>query len=192
MESDSVMPLWQPSEEAIAYSRTGRFRKSVNARRNLNLQNYEEFFDWSIDNINDFWSDVWDETGVIGEKGVHVMDQGALPVDNPQWFKEAKLNWAENMLRCKDADKTALIEMGTLSRRSSVLMECQFQVIVEPHPANPTPQRRSVTYGALYNLVADVVSGLLAEGVKPGDRVASYSSNCIVNALLGLLCSILF
>jgi acetoacetyl-CoA synthetase len=192
MERDGLMPLWQPSEEAITHSRTERFRQSVNVRHHLNLQNYEELFDWSTGHIGDFWSDVWDETGIIGEKGTHVVDQGALPVDNPQWFKDAKLNWAENMLRCRDADKIALIEMSTSYHRLPVLMERQFQTIVEPHPTNLTPQRRSVTYRALYDLVADVVSGLLTEGVKPGDRVASYSSNCIVNALLGLLCSTLF
>lgn len=29
-------------------------------------------------------------------------------------------------------------------------------------------------------MVADLASALLSSGVKPGDRVASYSSNCIV------------
>jgi acyl-CoA synthetase (AMP-forming)/AMP-acid ligase II len=36
----------------------------------------------------------------------------------------------------------------------------------------------------LYALTADVVSALLALGVKAGDRVASYSSNSIVSDLL--------
>jgi acetoacetyl-CoA synthetase len=38
-----------------------------------------------------------------------------------------------------------------------------------------------VTYHELYNLVADLVSALLSYDLQPGDRVASYSSNCIEN-----------
>lgn len=47
-------------------------------------------------------------------------------------------------------------------------------------PEDPEPRMRRVTYAQLYNLVADVASALLYHGVRPGDRVASYSSNCIV------------
>lgn len=113
LKHENVSPLWRPSEEAISQSRMEQFRKFVNVRHHLNLQDYEELFDWSIGHVCDFWSDVWDETGVIGEKGTHVVDEKALPVDNPQWFKEAKLNWAENMLRCRDTNKIALIEMSS-------------------------------------------------------------------------------
>ena len=38
-----------------------------------------------------------------------------------------------------------------------------------------------MTYSELYNLVADLVSALLSYGLQPGDRVASYSSNCTVS-----------
>lgn len=51
---------------------------------------------------------------------------------------------------------------------------------VEPTATLPEPPLRRVTYAELYALTADVVSALLACGLKPGDRVASYASNCIV------------
>lgn len=51
----------------------------------------------------------------------------------------------------------------------------------EPTPALPDPPYRRVTYRELYDLTARVVDALRAEGIKPGDRVASYSSNCIVS-----------
>ena len=39
---------------------------------------------------------------------------------------------------------------------------------------------RQVTYAQLYSMVADIVSALLLNGFKPGDRVGAYCSNCIV------------
>ncbi|KAG6814189.1 hypothetical protein H0H92_000866 [Tricholoma furcatifolium] len=51
----------------------------------------------------------------------------------------------------------------------------------EPTPETPNPQLRKCTYQALYNLTSDLASALLQNGLEPGDRVASYSSNCIEN-----------
>lgn len=52
--------------------------------------------------------------------------------------------------------------------------------------AEPTPQASAdyikITYAELYNATADAVSALLSLGIKAGDRVASYSTNCIVCA----------
>ncbi len=55
-----------------------------------------------------------------------------------------------------------------------------ISVLVEPEPNHPNPELRRVSYAELYTLVADLVSAFLARGLKPGDRIASYSSNCIV------------
>ena len=43
----------------------------------------------------------------------HVVDAAARPPDNPAWFAEARLNWAENVLRCRSPDKVALVEAST-------------------------------------------------------------------------------
>lgn len=58
---------------------------------------------------------------------------------------------------------------------------------VEPEPNNPNPEFRRVSYAELYALVSDIVSAFLAHGLKPGDRVASYSSNCIVRTCITVL-----
>ncbi|KAJ7904525.1 acetoacetyl-CoA synthetase [Mycena olivaceomarginata] len=100
----------------------------------------------------------------------HVSDfwSGRLGSGNPPWFPEARVNWAENMLHCRSTEKVALIQA------------------TEPTPVNPTPDLRQCTYAELYDLVSRLVSSLLANGLKPGDRVASYSSNCIENVALCL------
>ncbi|KAF8484292.1 hypothetical protein JB92DRAFT_3029847 [Gautieria morchelliformis] len=153
-------PLWIP--HSPHGTRTSRFRDSVNAKCGLSLSSYEDLYRWSVENIADFWSTVWDETGVVGDKGAHVVDRHATPADNPVWFSAARVNWAENMLCCRSA-RTALIS------------------ITEPTPGCPDPPRRKISYRDLYELVSHLVSALLLVPIQPGDRVASYSSNCIDN-----------
>lgn len=66
----------------------------------------------------------------------------------------------------------------------------RFRAGGSPHwklrAAEPTPQASAdyirMTYAELYNATSDAVSALLSLGIKAGDRVASYSTNCIVCA----------
>ncbi|KAG6919424.1 hypothetical protein DXG01_006307 [Tephrocybe rancida] len=76
-------------------------------------------------------------------------------------FSDAKLNWSENMLHYRSETKLALIQT------------------TEPTADTPVPELRKCTYRELYNLTMDLASALLRNGLEPGDRVASYSSNCI-------------
>lgn len=66
---------------------------------------------------------MWDEVGIIGDKGVssdgecHVVDEGRTPEENPEWFRDAKINWAENMLRKEwregeNGGRDALVQVG--------------------------------------------------------------------------------
>lgn len=41
-----------------------------------------------------------------------VVDDSALPADNPAWFTDSLVNWAENALWCRSPDKVAIIEAG--------------------------------------------------------------------------------
>lgn len=155
------IPLYAPPDPKA--TRCFAFLDKVNARYNTSLESYHDLYTWSTEHIDLFWSLVWDDVTVIGDKGNHVVDNQAVPAANPSWFQEARLNWAENMLLCRSEHKIALIQA------------------TEPTPDCPAPPDRCVTYAQLYTIVADLVSALLQLGLKPGDRVASYSSHCIEN-----------
>ncbi|EGO01898.1 hypothetical protein SERLA73DRAFT_104023 [Serpula lacrymans var. lacrymans S7.3] len=160
--------LFQPS--APEASSTFRFRNSVNTIFGISppLTSYHDLYSWSTTHIDNFWSLVWDEVHVVGQKGTHVVDNSAPPTANPPWFSQAALNWAENMLTCRSTHKLALVQP------------------TEPTPEEPSPPLRSISYADLYALVADLVSALLHHNLKPGDRIASYSSNCIENVAASL------
>ncbi|KAG8718896.1 hypothetical protein FRC08_004115 [Ceratobasidium sp. 394] len=158
-------PLFVPR---TSDAKTWQLMRKVNAKYSLSLTSYDEFWAWSTDHIGEFWDSVWDETNIIGERGENVVDKKALPADNPDWFPGSRVNWAENALWCRSLDKVALIEA------------------VEPTPDLDGPSIRKLTYAELYSNVADVVSALLEQGVTKGDRVASYSSNCIETVVVCL------
>ncbi|KAK7470629.1 hypothetical protein VKT23_002053 [Stygiomarasmius scandens] len=164
-------PLFHPIN--VQDSPTWRFLTRMNAKYNLSLASYHDLWKWSTSAIDLFWDAVWDETGIIGYKGSHIVDSSANPSQNVSWFPDAQLNWAENMLQNRSFSKVALIQA------------------TEPTPSNPDPEIRTISYGQLYTLVADLASALLLNGFKPGDRVASYSSNCIENVAACLATSAL-
>ncbi|KAJ3869570.1 acetoacetyl-CoA synthetase [Lentinula novae-zelandiae] len=152
--------LYQPSSTNTA---TQRFLDRINANYGLSLASYSDLYQWSTTDIDDFWGSVWDETKILGHKGKLVVDKDAKPAENVPWFSEAQLNWAENMLQHRSTSKIALIQA------------------TEPTPENANPKLKRCSYAQLYTLVADLASALLHHGVKAGDRIASYSSNCIEN-----------
>ena len=65
---------------------TFRFLALVNSSHNLHLSTYHDLYSWSTAYIDKFWSLVWNFTHVVGHKGDHVVDNSAIPSDNPPWF----------------------------------------------------------------------------------------------------------
>ena len=107
------MALYTPSSPETSH--TVHFLKRINAEHGLSLQSYSDLYKWSTDHIDKFWSAVWDDTDIVGHKGAHVVDVTARPPENPAWFTDARVNWAENMLRCRSPEKTALVQTSAFS-----------------------------------------------------------------------------
>lgn len=91
------------------------------------------------------------------------VDPKATPRDNPAWFPNAKLNWAENQLRnaATHPDDIAIIDT------------------IEPCPGY-APGPRRVTQKELYNMVAKTQTAMKAAGLKAGHRVAYWGGNRLV------------
>ena len=53
-------PLWSPSREQIEATNMYAFMQSVAHRRNLVLNAYSDFYQWSVDHIADFWAEWWE------------------------------------------------------------------------------------------------------------------------------------
>ena len=94
-------PLWTPSPERAAASNMAAFM------RQAGFDNYDALWQWSIDRPEDFWRAIWTDCGALGEMGTTVLAHGDR-MPGAIWFPEAKLNYAENLLKQRD-DSDALV-----------------------------------------------------------------------------------
>ena len=141
----SEKPLWTPSAERVARSLLAHFMREAGQR------DYAALHRWSIENRDAFWNLVWDFCAVRGAKGaITLLDGDRMP--GARWFPEARLNFADNLLRAQD-DSDALVFWGE------------------------DKVRRRLSRRALYDLVSRMAQALAAAGVKKGDRVAGYLPN---------------
>ena len=122
---------------------------------------YRGLHAWSLTHREAFWSRLWDFCEIIGEKGTRVLVDGEK-MPGARWFPEARLNFAQNLLRPRPDDDTAIVFQG----------EGQ--------------ERRVLSFGELSRQVAALAAYLQARGVGPGDRVAAYLHNG-PEAIIGML-----
>src|SRR3974390_2415135 len=94
-------PLWAPSPEQVARTQLMRFMAEVNARHHFTLKTYRELHAWSVLHPDLFWDQIWDFCRVIGEKGARLLIDGEK-MPGAQFFPDARLNFAENLLRRAD------------------------------------------------------------------------------------------
>ncbi|MFO1149061.1 MAG: acetoacetate--CoA ligase [Alsobacter sp.] len=146
----SSQPLWTPSPGRIAGTNLVRFRDRFNAREGLSTVTYADLHAASVERREAFWSAIWDECGVIGDKGARVLVDDAMP--GARFFPDASLNFAENLLRRSD-DGEAIVFRG--EDKASARM----------------------TWRDLHALVSRLQQWLESVGVGPGDRVAAMMPN---------------
>ena len=138
-------PLWTPSAERVAQTAMARFMREVGKR------DYAELHRWSVEQAPEFWNQLWDFCGVIGEKGGETLVEGNR-MPGARWFPQARLNFAQNLLRRRDGAE-AIVFWG------------EDRI------------KRRMTYKQLYGLVSRMAQALADVGVQKGDRVAGYLPN---------------
>ncbi len=153
-------PLWNPSDELIEDSNMFSFMKYVEKLTGKTIPNYEELYDWSVNNIEEFWKSIWIIAGVIYSRQYDtILSERKMP--GTKWFEGAKLNFAENLLRFRDN------HLAIMSYREDL-------------------PKVELTYNELYKKVSSLVISLKKLGVKKGDRVAGFITN-IPEAIIAML-----
>ncbi|MCP5154717.1 MAG: acetoacetate--CoA ligase [Ectothiorhodospiraceae bacterium] len=145
-------PLWQPSAQRVAQSNLHRFAAAARERHGVEAADYRTLHRWSVDHAPDFWSLLWDFAGVVAERKGDVVLADAERMPGARWFPEARLNFAENLLRRRD-EATAMVFRG--------------EDRVE----------RTLTFAQVHAEVSRLAGALRAAGIGVGDRVAGYVPN---------------
>ena len=143
--------LWQPQE--IEKTQIYQFSVYLDDQHGFDWGgDYERLWQWSVDYPELFWSSLWDWHGIIGDKGERLLaDANKMP--GAQFFPDAQINYAENMLRDAD-DSPAFIAYGEDGRCTRLT-------------------RREVQHRALA-----LAGWMQSKGIGKGDRVAAYLPNC--------------
>ena len=95
-------PIWTPSPERIRRSNITAFMGALHRKWGVTLDDYPALYRFSIEQPEKFWESLWVFCDVIAERrgDVVVQDIGRMP--GARWFPEARLNFAENLLRRRD------------------------------------------------------------------------------------------
>lgn len=158
-----MQPLWKPSDERIKKSELSKFSTFVDQNLGVKTDSYHELWQWSVDHSETFWESIWDYCDVIGERGeITLIDGDKMP--GSQWFPQAKLNFAQNLLRFAylHPDQDACVFWG----------EAQC--------------KRRLSNQDLLSQVSQCQQWLMNEGVAKGDRVAAYLPN-LPEAIVAML-----
>jgi acetoacetyl-CoA synthetase len=144
--------LWTPSQDQIDGANITAFKKQVEQDWGVELADTEALWEFSVTELEKFWTSVWDYTGLIAETlGERVLANGDK-MPGAKWFPDARLSFAENCLRRRD-DGEAMVFIG------------EQQVV------------RRLSFKDVYDQVSVSQQLLRGLGVGKGDRVAGYLPN---------------
>ena len=149
---ESSPALWRPSHEQIKSTNLHQFIGVVSEKLSLPSANYDEFHQWSVDNPESFWAEVWDYTGIKASVDWDSILTNADQFPGATWFAGARFNFAENLLRNR-SDRIAIV--GRLENGSRI----------------------TLSYGQLYEQVEQCAAAMRSVGVECGDRVAGFMPN---------------
>ena len=152
MERENTL-LWQPTESAIEASQMSEFRRYVNTSGTHDLLDYQQLYQYSVTNIADFWGLFWDYCDVRASKKGSIALKDAQSMMKAEFFPEAQLNFAENLLvKGRDEDEAIVF-------------------------INEDEKTTRLSYAQLKEQVAALACYLKTQGIVKGDHVAAYLPN---------------
>ena len=143
-------PLWRPSRPGSSNLRA--FCDALEGQGKGPFGDFTDLHDFSVSDPPAFWSAVWDFCEVIAESRGERVFEPAAEIFNGRFFPDARLNFAENLLRRADGSP-ALIYSGE------------------------SGDRRALSWAELRSDVARLAGALGDVGLRPGDRVAAWLPN---------------
>lgn len=137
----SIEPFWKPSKKIIEHSNIFKMMQKIG------VDNYEDFWKWSITNKEKFWDTTVQNLEIKFAKKYSSILDISKGVENAQWLKNAQFNIVDSCFQNKD-DAVA------------VIIQQKGQPI------------QKVTQKQLLLLVNSIANGLLEMGIKQGDFIA--------------------
>lgn len=155
--------LWRPSPQIVAAANVTAYRRWLEGRDVRPGPDYDDLWRWSVDNLEDFWTSIWDYYQIDASTPYDaVLPDRAMP--GAVWFPGARLNYAQHALRYAGGDSPALVAVGE-------------------------DGATEVSWTKLRAEVASVAAWLRSRGIGAGDRVAGYLPNVPAAVVAFLACA---
>jgi acetoacetyl-CoA synthetase len=145
----------------IERSRMTAYMRWLAEQRGLELDGYPSLWRWSVEDLEGFWSSIWDYFDVQASPGPE-RPLASRQMPGARWFPGAELNYAEHVFRDRDDRDVAILH------------------------ASEIRDLGELTWGELREAVARIAASLRGLGVEPGDRVVAYLPN-IPEAIIAFL-----
>ncbi len=142
-------PIWQPPADR---NNLHKFADKLGISAESDERLSQRLHSFSIENSAEFWTAVWDFCGIAGDKGSapFILDGDKMP--GARFFPEARLNYAENLLK-KAGEEHAILFWGE------------------------DKVKRVLTWSELRGQVAAIRQHLVECGIVAGARVAAMVPN---------------
>ncbi len=150
MQKNKKDILWQADDTKKTL--LAKFAKELAFCDENGVVKTQDLHEFSISKPKEFYSKLWDFLGIKGEKGGCIFKKGASLIED-EFFCDAKLNYAQNLLLGKDED-IALIFYDENGKRNEL------------------------NYKNLRLKVKQTALALKKSGIKQGDRVVGIVPNC--------------
>ena len=145
-------PLWQPTDDRIRQSNMAAFMTHVAEQWGADVPDTDALYRFSITEREKFWQSVIGFAGITAETWEKTVLVDADSMPGARWFPDARLNFAENMLKRRGGGE-ALVFWGE------------------------DKVKRRLTHRELHDRVSVLRQALAGAGIKPGDRVTGYLPN---------------
>jgi acetoacetyl-CoA synthetase len=153
--------LWDPPAKLAKQARMTEYMRWLAAERGLDFNGYDDLWRWSVEDLEGFWSSIWDFFEVQADGGYdRVLGNSTMP--GAEWFAGSELNYAEHVFAGKDGAEVAILHASELR------------------------ELEQLSWAELRGQVAAAAAGLRELGVQRGDRVVAYLPN-IPEAIVAFL-----
>ncbi|SIT49576.1 Acetyl-coenzyme A synthetase 1 [Paraburkholderia piptadeniae] len=145
-------PVWTPSPELAANARIADFIGWLARERELSFDDYDALWQWSVNDLDAFWSALWDWDGIRSpDTRGRALGNAVMP--GATWFPGVRLNYVEQVFRHATASRPAIVH------------------------GNEAGEHSEISWAELERQVAALAESLRAMGVVRGDRVAAFMPN---------------
>jgi acetoacetyl-CoA synthetase len=159
--SNDPQPLWQPSPERIKSANLTAFMAALRRDWSVDVADYAALWDFSVGDRETFWRAIWDFSGVIGDGPGNVAIENMDAMPGARFFPDARLNFAENLLRRRGAGD-AIVFWGE------------------------NKVKRRLSWDELHAATSLLAQALAADGISKGDVVAGFIPN-LPEAVIAML-----